>query len=425
MKQLLIVACTALAMGLHAYTLRIGSMICNPGTTVAIPVTIDTVEGLASAEFTVSYDPLVLELKGVQQGDLAEHFSFSFSSVEEEGQTTVVSVAEDNLTTTQGGTLAVLNFYVRENSDGIYSDLTLSEVILNERTMTKDLRTAIVPQSGLLRIFSQNDVCTDRLTDDPITLLPDTQLQGLTLREGDILQVATDTALVALKGTVDAEGNVQFLLPDEVKVGTTVTRLKDINARFAFANAAMKEKLLVSTSKALVIASKPTVPEGVAALAEATAQRLATLAAEQGVYSVALTKESNDAQGAELFDHVVSVKKDDGEDVVTGTATVDYAFGIAWLTIRDFDGEHKVILAAQVENDVSSATYLSDTKVAVSVEDSNGKALPIEVTQLDTPPEDVPTELATAVEGSVRWFTIPVESLNNVGSYAFSIKASK
>ncbi len=199
------------ALALHAARVSLPSVVCNAGATLSVPVSIDTVAGLASAEVTVAYDPLVLVPKGVRPGDLADLFDLGISALEATGRTTVVCVAESDLTEARGGTLAYLDFEVRPGSELLYSDLALADVRLHERTMTLDLGADTAPAGGLLRPFAAEGDCVARMGTAPVTVAPGTTLRRLTLTEGDTVQVSPEACVTV---TETLEGDVRLAPPE-------------------------------------------------------------------------------------------------------------------------------------------------------------------------------------------------------------------
>lgn len=215
--RILTLLCAALAaLTLHAHTVSLGNVVCNEDAKVAIPLHLDEAQGLASVEAVITYDPLVLVPAGVRPGSLASRFNFAFDALEADGQTTVVCAAEKDITEAGGGVLAVLDFTVRPGSEGLYSDLALAKVTLNERTMTLDLRNETTPQGGLLRPLAKDGVCDTaaRLGDGPLTVAAGTTLSTLALAEGDALQASAD-APVVVTDALTAQGAIRVEAPAE------------------------------------------------------------------------------------------------------------------------------------------------------------------------------------------------------------------
>lgn len=186
---------TLLAAGLAAARdVRLESVVCNPGTRVAIPATLDDTQGLAVATLTVNYDPLVLAFVEARPGTLADLFAFDFAVAEETGSVTVVAVAPEDIAESRAGTVAEFVFDVRAGSETLHSPLALADVRLEEETMTRDLThdAPTRPTGGLVRPLAANADCVTRLGDQPITVAAGTALRRLALADGDALQVAAD-----------------------------------------------------------------------------------------------------------------------------------------------------------------------------------------------------------------------------------------
>ena len=202
------------ALTLRAHTVSLGNVVCNAGAKVAVPLLLDEAKGLASVEIVVTYDPLVLVPAGVRPGPLSARFDFDFDYLEASGQTTVVCAARDDIVEVGGGVLAVLDFEVRENSAGLYSDLALADVRLNERTMTLDFRADTKPKSGLLRPFMKTGVCDLRVGEGAVVVAPGTTLSKLVLAEGDALQASNTAEAISVTDVVEAKAPIQVLPPD-------------------------------------------------------------------------------------------------------------------------------------------------------------------------------------------------------------------
>ena len=143
MRLALTLAAALAATLATARTVRLESVVCNPGARVAVPVTLDEAQGLAVVTLTVAYDPLVLAFAEARPGTLADAFSFDFSVAEETGAVTVVAVAPDDIAERRGGTVAELVFDVRPGSDTLHSALALADVRLEEETMSLQVKLII------------------------------------------------------------------------------------------------------------------------------------------------------------------------------------------------------------------------------------------------------------------------------------------
>lgn len=215
MRIRLLFAAALAAGALAAREVRVGSVECNPGAEVAVPVTLDNAQGLAVASVTVAYDPLVLVLTEVREGSLADAFSFDFSVAEETGAVTVVAVAPDNIAEPRTGTVAKLVFTARPGSEGLHSALALADVRLDEATMTRDLTkdNPITPIGGLIRPLGATADRRERLGDRPIVVAAGTRLNSLALNAGDAIQASAGDP-VTVAATYDGPDSVRIAAPE-------------------------------------------------------------------------------------------------------------------------------------------------------------------------------------------------------------------
>ena len=172
-------------------TVSLEHIVCNAGASLSVPIILDDATGIASVYAQINYDPLVLVLTEVEEGNLQQHFSSDFVVTEEPGNIALLTFASHNVTE-GSGTLAILHFTVREGADALYSDLTLADVQLKEETATKDLsfEYPIQPQNAIVRSFATHADCVDRLGEGAIRVAANTTLANLTLYAGDALTVS-------------------------------------------------------------------------------------------------------------------------------------------------------------------------------------------------------------------------------------------
>ncbi|MBR6802844.1 MAG: hypothetical protein IKM62_03355 [Kiritimatiellae bacterium] len=233
----LIAACCLTTL-LSARTVQLERVVCNPGARITVPLRLDDAKGLAVASVRVTWNPDILVLTSVEQGTLAEHFSFDFTVVDTLGSAEIISSAPANITAQVGGTLAEMNFTVRDGSDALYSDLALTEVILNEETMTQDLTVQqnITPRAGVVRSIATTANCAERLGEGAVVVAADTILNHLTLATGDILQVSDRQTPVVVNGTLKVDAPITLRAPKRgwatAKYDLLKTTTTDV--RFAF-----------------------------------------------------------------------------------------------------------------------------------------------------------------------------------------------
>ena len=223
----LILFCASLC---RAQSVRLGNVVCNPGAHFTVPVEIDHVEGVASVYLLITYDPLLLVLTDVKAGSLADHFDTDFLMSEEPGVIELVTFGKRNgeMRSARGGSVALLSFAAREGSAGSYSDLTLSDVRINERTMTADLTVGagLQPTNGLMRAFATTESCTERRGTGPLTVIADTELNHLTLLPGDQLQVSDKQTPVIVKGDLTVTEAIGLQKPEHGWATATYKVLK-------------------------------------------------------------------------------------------------------------------------------------------------------------------------------------------------------
>lgn len=205
-----------LASFLEARTVTLEQMVCNPGATFTLPVQLDNPQGIASVVLSINYNPDVLVLKSVSQGTLAELFTVDFTVIESSDSVTLLLTAPGEITTPEGGSLALLTFYVREGTAEMYSDLTLAKVEFHEETMTVDLSVEqpITPVSGAVRSFEKTATQTDRRSEAAVTVATGTQLKALTLQKSDTLQLADDKVTpIVITDSLTHAGELQLQAP--------------------------------------------------------------------------------------------------------------------------------------------------------------------------------------------------------------------
>lgn len=224
---------------------RIGNVICNSGTTLTVPLEVAGVTNAASVYAQVTYDPLVLVLMKADAGSLKTNF-VEFVTTDAAGSVKILAHGTNNVARLTG-TLANLTFAVRPGSEGLYSDLALAKVSINEKTMTVDLTVGnpLVPQRGMLRSYA-TDAAPMRMDAGVVTVAAGTMLKSLELKDGDALQVASsDQTPIVVTDTLAASGEVKVLPPANGWATATYNVLKSKNANLALsvvgsANATVK-----------------------------------------------------------------------------------------------------------------------------------------------------------------------------------------
>ncbi len=227
MKTLFLTFMLAFSAVLSARTVTLEQVVCNPSSTITVPITLDNAEGLAVVSLVVGYDPMVLVLQSVQKGSLKSHFSFDFSVVEGSGAVNIIAVAPENITVPASGSIAELCFYVRPGSASLTSNLALTDVQFSESTMTVDLTVddPISPQSGEVRAFATTGICTSRHSSKALCVAPETQLAELVLNDGDALQASVNQNEPIAIEKLSASGTIRVLPPDGGWTTATYTLL--------------------------------------------------------------------------------------------------------------------------------------------------------------------------------------------------------
>ncbi len=113
----------------------------RPGERITVPVTLDTAAGLESAQFTVVYDPAVLEFVGAVRGSLTGDFQW-FVTHDVPGRLGI-DLTRMNPRADGQGTLAELTFRVRDAAPRGASPIDLQWAYLNDGRLT--LNPAPVP----------------------------------------------------------------------------------------------------------------------------------------------------------------------------------------------------------------------------------------------------------------------------------------
>jgi hypothetical protein len=216
MKRILPVLLLALPMSAFGWTVSVGTWVCNPDASVAVPIEIDDATGLAYAAVRVNYDPQVLVCLRVEPGGLEEAFDGDFLVSDGESGTLAVARfrASEGVAGSGGGTLARAVFTVRPGTARQYSDLAIADIRLGDAGGVRDLALAgpIEPSGGMVRIFPENGAVA-RL-EGAQTIAAKTRLAALRLAEGDAIQAATDGEPIVVDGATEAAGAIPVRAPE-------------------------------------------------------------------------------------------------------------------------------------------------------------------------------------------------------------------
>lgn len=347
-------------MAAHAYTVSVGTYVCNPDATITVPVMLDTAEGLANIGVQINYDSQVLVCSKIEQGSLAEVFDDDFiSSDNGAGCISIVSFAQSNITATKGGSIAVLTFMIRSGTEKQYSDVAIANVTLGEETGVKDLSAtkSIVPQSGMVRAFGASDSCSQ--LEGAQMVVADTKLSELTLANGDSIQASGNKTPIVVSGEVITTSEIVVEKPDAgwsdgtYKILTTPTK----NLAFSVKGISEGESAQVTSTTDNGVTTYSIIID-VEGEESNIVVRGATLSEELKDYAVNLAK-------AKLSEGLSTVVVEGGEDNVAlahdlgispimrtlGTDTVEMTFAKPTLKITAFDPTAGIVKAKVIPPD--------------------------------------------------------------------------
>ena len=144
-----------------AYQVSVGAYVSNSGKTVTVPVVLDSAAGLSYASATLTYDPQVLVVTKAEAGSLKSLMAEDFVATDTNGTLTVSIFGSTKENVASGsGSIANVTFAVREGTQGLYSDIAVTDVELGEKTGVKDV-TAGNPVStlnGMVRVIDRKSV---------------------------------------------------------------------------------------------------------------------------------------------------------------------------------------------------------------------------------------------------------------------------
>jgi hypothetical protein len=228
-----------LPLAAPAWTVSVGSWVCNPEAGVSVPVEIDDAAGLAYAAVRVNYDPQVLVCLRIERGGLDGAFDGDFLAADDEaGSLTFARFrAADGVAPSGGGVLARIVFAVRPGTARQYSDVAIADIRLGDDTGVRDLALAgtIAPAGGMVRIFPENGVVA-RL-EDAQTIAGGTHLTALTLSEGDAIQASADGTPIVVSGETTATAWIPVLPPEGGWADGTYALLKTATRGLSFVSA--------------------------------------------------------------------------------------------------------------------------------------------------------------------------------------------
>lgn len=225
-----------LALQASAYRVSVDTYVSNAGKTVTVPVVLDNAAGLSYASATLTYDPQILVVTKAEAGSLKTLLNDDFVAADTNG-TIVVSmfgIPGENVTANAGGSIASITFAVREGTEGLFSDIAVTDVELGEKTGVLDVTVGnpIVTVNGMIRVMGASaDVA--RLENAQI-VSADTVLGSLALADGDAIQASDNQTAIRVAGAVAASGAIAVKEPVNGWASGTYALLSTTTAGLTF-----------------------------------------------------------------------------------------------------------------------------------------------------------------------------------------------
>lgn len=187
-----------------AYQVSVGTYVCNAGRQITVPVMLDSAAGLSYAGATLTYDPQILVVTKAEAGSLSGLMAEDFTAVDTNGTVSVAIFGAAEADAVAGsGSIANITFAVRDGTEGLYSDIAVTDVQLGEKTGVKDVTAGnpVTAVGGMVRVVGA-DAAVARL-ENPQAICAGTALASLAFQEGDsLLADDTQAAPVAVAGEV-------------------------------------------------------------------------------------------------------------------------------------------------------------------------------------------------------------------------------
>ena len=210
MKRLLLssVVWGLAAVGALARTLTTGTVVCNPGVIVSVPLAADDLTDVGAASFVLNYDPTVVVCLGVDAGPAVA--AGEFSSADTGAGHLILSVGAFRK---KGGAIASIRLLAREGTQGLYSDVTIAEADLAARDGLTDFSAAnpVKTVNGMVRVLGTSAEAA-RL-ESGFVVWPKTALRALTLAAGDGVKASDDGSPVVVSGAVNTTGEISVDAP--------------------------------------------------------------------------------------------------------------------------------------------------------------------------------------------------------------------
>ena len=204
--------CAIVSLG---YEVKVGTVVCNPGKTVCVPVSLDDARGASFTAVRVAYDPQVLVVMKVEEGSLCKTLSDDFivTADESAGIVSFALFGTNTVSQSVSGTLARLHFAVRDGTAGLYSDLAVAGVQFGDVSSVRDITvsSAVTTVNGMVRVMRETAEVA-RLENAEV-IVADTALGALALSAGDAIQASDAQTAITVSGAVTAVGAIAVKEP--------------------------------------------------------------------------------------------------------------------------------------------------------------------------------------------------------------------
>lgn len=198
-----------LAVRAQAMTVKTETVVCNPAAVVDVPLVVSGTEGMTWLAVEIASDVKVAALLDVVPGTVAKGTRFSFS-LGDDGSCTVRVLG---FAAGAEGEVARLRFAVRDGTQGLYSDVTVTDVRCGDRSGVLDVtvRNPVTTVNGMIRVMASSADVT-RL-EEPLTVWPKTNLQTLSLNAGDALMASDDRQAISVASEVKTAERIRVTGP--------------------------------------------------------------------------------------------------------------------------------------------------------------------------------------------------------------------
>lgn len=203
--------CVVLSAGMaFSRTVKTETVVANPGVTVSVPVSVDAIDGAASAVVTIGYDATVLVCLGADAGELAVADDMTYL---DSGAGRLCAVFSKFRKSSGGGELVRLRFSVRDGTQGHYSDVTVLDAQFGSVDGVTDLSAAnpVSTVNGMIRVVA-SDAAVFRL-EEPFAVWSKTALKTVTFGTGDGIMASDDGEPIVVAQVVSASEPIAVRAP--------------------------------------------------------------------------------------------------------------------------------------------------------------------------------------------------------------------